>query len=700
MKNIHTHSFELGGKNHSFETGRLALQADGAVMFSHGESVLMVTAGMGKGSEDADFFPLTVDFEPKYYATGKIKGSRFIKREGRPPESAILISRMIDRTMRPLFDKRMRNETQVIGYLFQSDGKRNVGPSAITAASVAVGLAGLPIESLFAGVRVGQTPSGEFILDPSFEEIEKGGMDLIVAGTADAITMVEGKLDLLGEELTLKALEFAHKAIQTLCAEQATFIAKKGEIEIKTPTLGHDYAAEKEALKSVLSAEDLEKIKGETKKEVKTHFAAAEEKLMTALADKVEDGTLSASGLAYALDKAFAATMRDRVFASDTRLDGRKPDEVRPLESSVSIFPRLHGSAVFQRGETQAFSVVTVGGASDAQLLDDADRPEFHKNYFHHYNFPPFSVGEVRRLRGTSRREVGHGYLAENALVPVIPKKEDGFPYTLRVVSEIMTCNGSSSMASVCGSTLSLMDAGIPIKAPIAGIAMGLLTNESGDYKILTDIQGFEDFDGDMDLKIAGSTDGITAIQMDIKLKGLKMDLLREAFGKAKTARLQILDNMTATIAAPRDEMNEFAPRISSFMINPDDIRLVIGKGGETIQKITADFDVKIDIEDDGQVMVQSVNQENAQGAIDFIQNMLYEPEVGDVFEAGIVKSIMDFGVFVEFLPGKEALVHVSEMDEARVAHPSDKVSEGDIVRVKMVGKDKMGRIKLSMKQA
>ncbi len=699
---IHTHAVSVGGKEYTFETGRLALQADGAVLVRHGDTAVLFTAGMGDGNPDAGFFPLTVDFEPKYYATGKIKGSRFVKREARPPESAILISRMTDRTIRPLFPKGITNEVQIIGNLLQAAGDRNVGPTAITAASTAVQLAGLPIEAAFAGVRVGIDPAThQFMLDPSYVEVANGGLDLVVAGTADAITMVEAGANLIPDEVMLEALEFAHKAIVELCKAQMEFVGKT-TVTPKVPTLKPETPDEAEAIASSVTKADLDTIQGALKKDIKAAIDAIKEKLKVQYEAQIEAGELDWNAMKKHLDKAFAKNMRENVFTTGKRLDGRTVTEVRPITCEVGILPRLHGSALFQRGETQAMTILTVGGPGDTKIIDDADRPEFTQSYIHHYNFPPYSVGEVRRLRAPGRREIGHGLLAQRALEAVIPSKEDdAFPYVLRLVSEILTCNGSSSMASVCGSTLALMDAGIKIKRPIAGVAMGLLNQaETGEYRILSDIQSFEDFDGDMDLKVTGDADGITALQMDIKVKGLKLELLKEAFVQAKTARTEILNKMLETLPEARSDMSNFAPRVTSFKINPDFIRVVIGKGGETIQGITAKWDVKIDLEDDGTVMIQSVDGEKAKGAEAEIRALVYEPEIGDKFENGVVKNVMDFGVFVEYMPGKEALVHVSEMADYRVNHPSDMVKEGDTVNVVVVGADKMGRTRLSMKQA
>jgi polyribonucleotide nucleotidyltransferase len=441
----------------------------------------------------------------------------------------------------------------------------------------------------------------------------------------------------------------------------------------------------------------LDGIKGVGKHALHEKVAEVEDALLENFAEKIENEELSEKELLYFFDKKWADRMRQNILEKNLRLDGRTPDEVRPLSTEVGILPRTHGSGLFNRGQTQALSVVTIGSPSDAQLIDDADRPEYQKAYMHHYNFPPYSVGEVRMLRGTNRREIGHGELGERALENVMPTKKDGFPYTVRVVSEILSCNGSSSMAATCGSTLALMDAGVPIKSPISGVAMGLVT-DGDSYKILTDIQAQEDFCGDMDLKVCGDENGITSLQMDIKLKGLSMDLLKEAFAKAKIGRTTILENMKSTIAKPREKMSEFAPQIVSFQIPEDKIRVVIGKGGETIQKLCGDHDVKIDIDDDGTIYIASVGEEGIEAAKKEIMAMTYTPKEGDVFENATVKNIMDFGAFVEYLPGQEALVHISEITDHRVEKVTDELKEGQKVTVKIIGIDHLGRVKLSMK--
>ncbi len=699
MNNVQKTSVSVDDKTLEFETGRLALQADGAAVASYGETIILAAGQMGDPREGMDFFPLLVDFEPKFYATGKIKGSRFIKRETRPPDSAILVSRLVDRTMRPLFPKGTKNNVQLTLTLIQADGEHSAAATAINAASMAALLAGMPIEAPVGAVRVGMRENGEYFLDPTYEEIETEKLDLVVSGTEDAILMMEAGASLVSDEQIIGALEFAHERIKKICVAQKEFIAKM-KIEKREPALSILPEEAIEAVGKVFSDADFDSISGKRKREVKEQLHEKEEQLLEKYESEIEEGTLLKGDLLKAFGKKFALSLRRRAFEKGIRLDERKFDEVRPIHVEVGLFPRLHGSALFQRGETQSLSILTVGGPSDGEIVDDPDRPEFTKQYLHHYNFPGYSVGEVKPNRGASRRDIGHGALGARAIMSVLPTAEkDNFPYFLRVVSEITSCNGSSSMAATCGSTLALMDAGIPIKAVIAGVAMGLfMDQDSGKYEILTDIQSFEDFDGDMDLKITGDENGITAVQMDIKVKGLDLSLLKEAFTKAKVARTSILKDMKKVIPEARKEMSDFAPRVYSMKINPDFIRDVIGKGGETIQKMCADFNVDINIEDDGRIAITAKNGKDADDAQKRIESITYEPKSGDIFENAIVKNIMEFGAFVEFLPGKEALVHISEIAEKRVEKVTDYLKEGQKVKVKIIGKDKMGRTKLTMK--
>lgn len=692
------YSIDINGEKLTFQTGKLANMIDGSCTVSFRNEILLATAGMSKNPrEGIDFFPLMCEYQPKYYATGKIKGSRFIKRETRPPESAILIARMIDRPLRPMFPKGMQNEVQLIVTLLQSDGSRSVGTLAITGASMALQLSGIPIEAPVSAVRVGLDENGEFILDPTFEQAEKGDLDLVVAGSEDSIMMVEAGARLIEDEKMVGALEFAHGFIKKLCQAQAEF-ASQVEKKEKIPTFVSRDEKNKEAVDSFVTNEMLDGIKGIGKHALHEKVAEVEDALLANFAEKIENEELSEKELKYFFDKKWANRMRQNILEKGVRLDGRDTETVRPLSTEVGLLPRTHGSGLFNRGQTQALSVVTIGSLSAAQMIDDADRPEYEKSYMHHYNFPPYSVGEVRMLRGTNRREIGHGILGERALEYVMPTKEDGFPYVVRVVSEILSCNGSSSMAATCGSTLALMDAGVPIKSPISGVAMGLVT-DGDSYKILTDIQAQEDFCGDMDLKVCGDENGITSLQMDIKLKGLSMELLTEALGKAKIGRTTILENMKATIPKSREKMSQFAPQIVQIKIPEDKIRIVIGKGGETIQGLCAKYTVKIDLDDDGTVYIAADHTGDAAGAVAAIQSMTYEPKEGDVFENATVKNIMDFGAFVEYTPGQEALVHISEIADHRVEKVTDELKEGQKVTVKIIGIDHLGRVKLSMKQ-
>ncbi len=701
MNNTKTFSVQIGDQEMTFETGRMAQQADGAVFARYGDIAILATAGMSpEAREGIDFFPLMVDFEEKFYAAGKLKGSRFIKREGRPSDLAVLNARMIDRPLRPLFPKGMKNEVQIICTMLQTNEEHASYSTALTAASMALQISGIPIEAPVAGVKVGIDENGGFILEPTYQQAEAGGLDLIVAGTEDAIMMVEAGANLISNEKMLEALEFAHEAIKKLCAAQTEFL-KQFDVKAKEPVFKEPNEAEKEAVASAITEAELEKVRGVTKKDVKEALQVLIDKLEEKYATEIEEETLSAKKLKMELEDRLAENMRAATFETGKRIDGRAADEIRPITVETGILPRLHGSAIFQRGETQALSVATLAGPGDAKLIDTPHQPEIKKTYIHHYNFPPYSVGEVRFLRGTNRREIGHGALAERALKPMIPTTEDKFPYTVRVVSEILACNGSSSMASVCGSTMCLMDAGVPIKHAISGIAMGMFMNaDTGKYVILSDIQGYEDFNGDMDFKVAGDENGITALQMDIKVKGLQLSLLKEALEQAQAGRTHILGEMKKELSAPRTEMNDKAPRIDAITIDPEFIRDIIGKGGETIQKLCADYDVDIDIEDSGIVMVTSKNQENGKQVRKIIEGIAYKPKVGDVFEEGTVKNITDFGAFVEYAPKKEALLHISEIANERVENVNDYLKEGQKVKVKITEIDKLGRVKLSMKQA
>ena len=687
---------DLAGRPLKIETGVLANQSHGAVTVSYGETVVFSSAMMGGVREGTDFFPMMVDYEEKYYAAGKIKGSRFVKREGRPSEKAVLNSRLIDRPIRPLFPKGVVNDVQLICTVLSADLEFDPGTIGLIAASAALSISGMPFEGPVSAVRIGLV-DGKLVVNPTYAQIAAGRLDLVVAGTLDAITMVESASSEVDEDTYLKALELAHNEIKKICELQVEFtkVYKKAPREA---TIVKDSDEAKNAVAAVITKQMMDDVNGKTKGEVKEKLHALEDLLAEKYAKEIEAGTLSTKALNGALLHLVEGNMRENILSKEIRLDGRKIDEIRPITTTIGVLPRPHGSALFQRGETQALSITTLGSPGSAQIIDTMDE-DVTKRYMHHYNFPPYSVGEVKPLRGPSRRDIGHGDLAERSLIPVLPSKEE-FPYTIWVVSEIMSCNGSSSMASVCGSTLSLMHAGVPIKKPVAGIAMGLVARDKDinkGYKILTDIQGMEDFAGDMDFKVTGTRDGINALQMDIKVDGLSIELMKEALGRAKAARLAILDEMAKTISTPNKELSKYAPMIMHMRIDPELIKVVIGKGGETIQKITAECDVEIDIEQDGLVVITAKDQVSGQKAIDWVTRLTYKAKVGDEFE-GRVTRIMDFGAFVEFLPGKEGLVHISQLAWARVNKVTDVVAVGDTLRVKVVEVDDQGRYNLSHK--
>ena len=684
------------------ETGALAKQAHGSIIASLGDTCVLSSATMGEVRQGTDFFPLMVDYEEKFYASGKISGSRFVKREGRPSDNAVLTSRLIDRPLRPLFPKMMRNDVQVICTVLSADMEVDPGTTALTAASAALMLSGMPFQGPVAGVRIGMI-DGKLVVNPTYKQEEEGTLNLIVAGTIDAITMVEAGAKEVSEDIMLEALDLAHKHIKKLCELQLELVKKVNVKKREYSEQPTNEEAEK-AIADTITEADLDTIKGVTKAEVKDKLHVLEAKLLEKYAKQIEEEVFTQKELMECLDTVFKKRMRKNILEKGIRLDGRKDSEIRPIKCAVGLLPRTHGSALFQRGETQALTITTLGAPGAAQIIDTMDNDET-KRYMHHYNFPPYSTGEARPLRSASRREIGHGHLAERALEPMLPDKNN-FAYTMRVVSEILSCNGSSSMASVCGSTLSLMDAGVPIKSPVAGIAMGLVTEnvegvltKGGKYVILTDIQGMEDFAGDMDFKVTGTDKGITALQMDIKVKGLTVEIMKEALTKAKTGRAEIMSKMLEALPSPRTVMSPYAPLITSIKINPEKIREVIGKGGETIQKITAECGVEIDIEDDGLVMVTAPNQVSGEKAMNWIKSIVMDPEVGKVYEGKVMK-IMEFGAFVEFTPGKQGLVHISKLDKKRVDRVEDVVKVGDVIKVKLMEVDREGRYNLSKKDA
>ena len=698
---IQSVSKEIAGRTLSLQTGRMALQADGAVEVRYGDTLVLCTAVMSeKGDPNASFFRLTMEYGERFAAAGKIKGSRFIKRDGRASEAGILKARLMDRPIRPLFPKDITNEVQGICTMLSVDMVNEPGTLAIIGVSSAMMNGGLPFEGPISAVKIGMI-DGELIVFPTMEQTEEGDLDLIVAGTSEAITMVEAGANEVSEETLLKALELAHSVIKEICALQL-------ELRDKINPTQRSYDAKEtsddayNALASAITKDELDMVKGVDKKSTKKTIRGLEDLVLEKFAAQIEDETYSQGELIGALGKHMDKNMRGNILEKGIRLDGRAADDVRPVTCSVGILPRAHGSALFQRGETQALTTTTLAGPGAAQIVDTMDQ-DTTKTYIHYYNFPPYSVGEARMLRGASRREIGHGALAERALLPLVPDKEN-FSYTMLLTSEIVTCNGSSSMASVCGSTLSLMDAGVPLKKPVAGIAMGLVASDefkesgSGNYVILTDIQGMEDFAGDMDFKVTGTDDGVTALQMDIKVKGITIEMMREALAKAKTGRDYIMSKMIEALPAPRTEMSQYAPLIMNLKIDPDFIRAVIGKGGETIQKITGECGVEMDIEQDGLITITAPDQESGKKAVEWVERITYVPNVGDVFD-GTVRSVMDFGAFVEIVPGKDGLVHVSELRPFRVQNVSDVVKEGDKMKVRLKAIDEKGRLSLTAKE-
>jgi polyribonucleotide nucleotidyltransferase len=684
----------IDGKEISIKHGEYAHQASGAVTVTVGDTVVLGTAVLGRAKEGADFFPLMVDYQEKYYATGTIGGNRFMKREGRPSDNAVLVSRMIDRPIRPLFPKGITNEVQVICTVLSADMEVDPAPIAMIAASAALAVSGMPFGGPIGGVRIGML-DGKLVVNPSFAEKDNIDLDLMVAGHKDAITMVESKANEVSYDTMLEALQVAHKHIVEVCKLQDELVAKINpeKLEVTIAEKDEDVVAK---INEVIEDSRLDEITGLTKKDVKDKQKKYFEEIAEKFAAEIENEEMSERDIKGVLEKRLKKRMRHNIVVEKKRIDGRAVDEIREIRTQVGVIPRTHGSGLFQRGETQVLSLLTLGSPNDAQLVETMDLDET-KRYIHHYNFPAYSVGEVKFLRSPGRREIGHGDLAERALLPVLPEAAE-FAYTTRVVSEVLSCNGSSSMASVCGSTLALMDAGVPIKKPVAGIAMGLVTLEGGDYQILSDIQGLEDFAGDMDFKVTGTRDGITALQMDIKLDGLSIEIMKEALERAEKGLHFILDNMEATIAEPRKETSKYAPMIESMMINPKQIGDVIGKGGETIQALTAETNTEISIEDDGQVIITAPDRESYEAARDRIAAIVYQPEVGDVFD-GKAFRIEPFGALVEFAPGKTGLLHISELAPKRIEKTEDVVNQGDTIKVEILEVARDGKVRLSHKK-
>jgi polyribonucleotide nucleotidyltransferase len=689
-QNKHVYSTDWAGRNLTVEIGQLAKQANGAVLVRYGDTAILSTVTASKEPKNVDFFPLTVNYEERLYAVGKIPGG-FIKREGRPSEKAILASRLIDRPIRPLFADGFRNDVQVVSIVMSVDQDCSTEMAAMFGSSLALSTSNIPFEGPIAGVIVGRV-NGEFVVNPTVAQAENSDIHLTVAGTKDAINMVEAGANEVPEEIMLEAIMYGHEEIKRLIEFQEKIAAEIGKEKMQVSLYEIDKELEAE-VREICEADMLNAIQVQEKhareeaiSEVKKHVIAKYEE------QEATDDDLKQ--VKQILDKIVKGEVRRLITEEKIRPDGRKVDEIRPLSSQVGILPRTHGSGLFTRGQTQALSICTLGAMGDVQILDGLGIEE-EKRFMHHYNFPHFSVGETGPMRGPGRREIGHGALGERALEPIIPSEKD-FPYTIRLVSEVLESNGSTSQASICGSTLAMMDAGVPIKAPVAGIAMGLV--KSGEYyTVLTDIQGMEDHLGDMDFKVAGTAKGVTALQMDIKIDGLSREILEEALQQAKKGRMQILESMLATISEPRKNLSAYAPKILTMNINPDKIRDVIGPSGKQINKIIEETGVKIDIEQDGTVFISSINDEMNQKAKKIIEDIVREVEIGQMY-LGKVKRIEKFGAFVEIFAGKDGLVHISELAEERVGKVEDILALGDEILVKVTEVDKQGRVNLSRK--
>jgi len=688
---IVTKNVEVAGRRLSIETGRVAEQANGAVIVRQGDTVVLSTAVMSKEPRPGiDFFPLTCDYEEKLYAAGKIPGA-FMRREGRPSEQAILASRLTDRPLRPLFPEGFRLDVQVVSTVLSVDQENDPTILSINGASTALVISDIPFQGPVGAVRMGLL-DGNVVVNPPLSRMAESDLDLVVAGTADAILMVEAGAKGVSEKTVLHALALAHDEIKRICAAQLELREQVGlpKHEFTAPAYPQgavDVVGEYLALRLDAVLYSADKATRET---------GIDELRRKTIEDLGERFPEYADVVGKLFDKALKDRVRQRIVEEGIRVDGRGLKDVRAISVEVGVLPRTHGSGLFTRGQTQALTIATLGSMSDQQKLDGLTADEF-KRYMHHYNFPPFSVGEARPLRGPGRREIGHGALAERALLAVVPSVEE-WPYTIRLVSEILSSNGSTSMASVCGSTLALMDAGVPIKAPVAGIAMGLVTRE-GKFAVLTDIQGVEDALGDMDFKVAGTGGGITALQMDIKIKGLTHEIFSQALEQAREARLFVLDKMLAVIPQPRTEMSTYAPRITTIMINPDKIRDIIGPGGKMIRKITEETGAQIDVEDDGRVFIAAVDQEAGRRAIDWIKGLTDEVEVGKIYRGKVVR-IMPFGAFVEVLPNQDGLVHISKLSDHRVERVEEICNVGDEIVVKAVEIDSQGRLNLSRQAA
>lgn len=687
-----TKTFQYGNHTVTLETGEIARQASGAVIVKMDDTVVLVSAVAAKSArEGQDFFPLTVDYQEKFYAGGRIPGG-FFKREGRPTEKETLISRLIDRPIRPLFPEEYKNEVQIIATVMSLNPEIDGDIPALIGASAALALAGTPFQGPIGAAKVGYK-DGQYILNPTATQLADSDLELVVAGTSNAVLMVESEAKMLSEDVMLGAVMLGHREMQKV-------INAINELTVEAGTKPSSWVAPAKsdsliaAINEIAAAPLAQAYQIRNKAERREAISAIRKDTWEQLAGRAEAAGWAAAEYAKEFGDLEYATMRNAVLSTKVRIDGRDLTTVRPIECKIGVLPRTHGSALFTRGETQAIVVTTLGTARDGQIID-AVSGEYKENFLFHYNFPPYSVGETGRFGAPKRREIGHGRLAKRGVLATMPTLEE-FPYTIRVVSEITESNGSSSMASVCGSSLALMDAGVPVKSPVAGIAMGLV-KEGDNFVVLSDILGDEDHLGDMDFKVAGSQEGISALQMDIKIQGITEEIMKVALAQAKEGRLHILGEMAKAITAPRGELSEYAPRLLTMKIHPDKIREVIGKGGSTIQAITKETGTQIDIQDDGTIVIASVNAAAAQAAKSRIEQITSDVEPGRIYE-GKVAKIMDFGAFVTILPGKDGLVHVSQISSERVEKVSDKLKEGDTVKVKVLEVDKQGRIRLSMK--
>lgn len=687
---------DLLGKKLKFEINLVGFRTSASVLVSYGDTVVLGMAMVGsKPIAGMDYFPLSIDYEEKFYAAGKISGSRFIKREGRPSDEAVLIGRLIDRPIRPLFPKGYRQEVQGVATVLSMDPSFRPDMIAMIAMSTALSLSGAPFEGPIAGLRVAKV-DGEFKAFATPEELAASELDLVVAGTEKAIIMVEAGAKEVSEETVAEGLAWAHNAMQPAIALQKELVAK-----VKPEVLAYELVKPDEEVIATVNAW----VKDKLGKNLHAPYPERNELIATLRTefhvDMEANHKEDYESLHREYDEAFTQALhndvRKGIVELNTRPDGRKLDEIRPLSSEAGILPRAHGSSLFTRGVTQALNVVTLAPLSYSQMVDTMEQNDFERRYMHHYNAPGWTVGEIKWLRGAGRREIGHGYLAERALSPVLPKTED-FPYAVRSVTEIMSQNGSTSMAAVCSSCLALMDAGVPISAPVSGIAMGLMMDGDKSY-IMSDIADAEDFAGDMDFKVAGTAKGITAVQMDMKVHGLPIEVLSEALAKSKAGRAHILAHMVETLAAPREKLSPYAPRIEKIKINPEKIGAIIGKGGETINKITKETGAEIDIQEDGLVTVAAVDTAAIEKALEWIKSLTVEPEVGMVYEGRVV-SIKDFGAFVNIMPGIDGMVHISQISKERVENIDDALEEGQKVRVKLIAIDERGRLSLSIKDA